>query len=234
MILQQVLVLSIWIFFKNNIMNKPTISAKIIFTVLFFCFFAIGFAQEIDLRVTKVVDLPTQVEGGFILFEIKAENLSTNTATGILIEDILPPGLTFDSIDQIQQGTFNSTTGVWDLGTLTAGSNKKLKIVVLVNFGTAARTIINTASVLASDQYDPNPNNDSDDAVIVVAGADLEVVKTVDVVSPTPGDTVVYTIVVTNNGPDKANNITIRDRVPSGLTYVSSTISQGNPYLTNS
>ena len=51
-----------------------------------------------------------------------------------------------------------------------------------------------------------------------------------DNLAPNPGDTIVYTIVVKNNGHLKANNITIQDILPAGITYVSSTVSQGDLY----
>ena len=49
--------------------------------------------------------------------------------------------------------------------------------------------------------------------------------------APSEGETIVYTVTVTNNGPDKANNITITDALPTGVTYVSSTRTQGNAYV---
>lgn len=53
--------------------------------------------------------------------------------------------------------------------------------------------------------------------------ADLELTKTVDNATPTTIESVTYTIVVTNNGPDTANGIMVTDAVPAGLSYTSST-----------
>jgi len=58
-------------------------------------------------------------------------------------------------------------------------------------------------------------------------GADLSVTNTVDNATPNEGDTVTYTITITNNGPDAATNIEITDILPVGVTYVSDTPSQG-------
>ncbi|MCF6171754.1 MAG: DUF11 domain-containing protein, partial [Bacteroidales bacterium] len=51
--------------------------------------------------------------------------------------------------------------------------------------------------------------------------ADLAVVKTVDNATPYIGDTVIFTITVTNNGPDDDNGIYVQDTIPAGYTWVS-------------
>ncbi len=58
---------------------------------------------------------------------------------------------------------------------------------------------------------------------VVSAGADLAVVKTADNIAPNEGDTVNFTITVTNNGPDDATGVTVTDLLPVGLTYSSDT-----------
>lgn len=64
-------------------------------------------------------------------------------------------------------------------------------------------------------------------AVLAAADADLEIVKTVDNPYPNEGDTVVYTLTVTNNGGSDATNVIVTDTLPAGLTWVSTTFSQG-------
>ena len=51
--------------------------------------------------------------------------------------------------------------------------------------------------------------------------ADVEIEKVADVTTPAPGDTVIYTITVTNNGPGDATNVVVTDTLPAGVTYVS-------------
>lgn len=57
--------------------------------------------------------------------------------------------------------------------------------------------------------------------------ADLEIVKTA---SPDPalaGNDLTYTLTVTNNGPRDATNVVVNDTLPAGVTWVSTTPSQG-------
>jgi uncharacterized repeat protein (TIGR01451 family) len=61
--------------------------------------------------------------------------------------------------------------------------------------------------------------------------ADLVTAKTVDNTTPQAGDTIIYTIKVINNGPAQATNVSLTDKLPSGLTYVSHA---GGDYIPNS
>ena len=57
---------------------------------------------------------------------------------------------------------------------------------------------------------------------------DLSVTKTVNTATPTVGSNVVFTVTVSNAaGLSTATNVTLSDVLPAGLTYVSSTASQG-------
>jgi uncharacterized repeat protein (TIGR01451 family)/uncharacterized delta-60 repeat protein len=57
--------------------------------------------------------------------------------------------------------------------------------------------------------------------------ADLRISKNVSPSSAVPGDTVTYTISVTNLGPDSANNVQVNDVLPGDLTFVSCSASNG-------
>jgi uncharacterized repeat protein (TIGR01451 family) len=65
-------------------------------------------------------------------------------------------------------------------------------------------------------------------SVVNPASADLSVTKTA---SPNPGQVGVplsYRITATNNGPAVATNVSLGDTLPSGVTFVSATTTQGN------
>jgi uncharacterized repeat protein (TIGR01451 family) len=53
----------------------------------------------------------------------------------------------------------------------------------------------------------------------VVLGADLSLVKTASKEPVSPGETIEYTLVVENNGPDPASNTTLVDTLPVGVTF---------------
>src|SRR5205807_885389 len=81
----------------------------------------------------------------------------------------------------------------------------------------------NTATVTSAN--DPNAGNNTSTAVTQIAAAlaDLSITKT-----PAPGpygtgQTLIYTIFVTNGGPAAAAGVTVTDVLPAGMTFQSST-----------
>ena len=84
-------------------------------------------------------------------------------------------------------------------------------IVADVPASASPSTIVNTATITASDETDTNAANDSDTASITVQGIDLAVTKTVDDTTPNEGSTVVYTVVL-NLFVEFADNVVIDSR----------------------
>ena len=175
---------------------------------------------EHDLVVTKTVDNATPNEGDTINYTVTLTNNGPTDGTGVEITDVLPSGLTYVS-DTATQGSYDSATGVWVVGSLADGVNATLAITATVDGGTGGTVITNTAQITAADQFDPDSTNDSDSVDITVTNSDLTLSKTVDNVTPNEGDTVSYTITITNFGPDDATGIKVMDLLPAGVTYVS-------------
>ncbi|MBK9225173.1 MAG: DUF11 domain-containing protein, partial [Flavobacterium sp.] len=76
---------------------------------------------------------------------------------------------------------------------------------------------LNTATV-SSGTPDPNLTNNEDTAAVTIPTADLAIEKTVSNATPNVGDTITFTLAVTNNGTANAANVSISDVVPNGYT----------------
>ncbi len=178
-----------------------------------------------DIVVDKTVDNSTPNVGETITFTVGATNTGPSDATGVRITDALPSGLAFASATP-SQGSYDASTGNWDVGSLANGANATLDIVASVLMPGA---LTNIATRTGGDQFDPDVSNNSAQASInAQPTADLEVAKTVDNVLPNLGTDIVYTITLTNAGPNDATGVALADLLPAGLAFVAATPSQGS------
>ncbi|HVS50545.1 MAG TPA: sortase, partial [Candidatus Dormibacteraeota bacterium] len=179
--------------------------------------------QFADIAVTKVVDNPTPSLGSNVTFTVTATNNGPTGATGVVVTDLLPTGLTFVSALP-STGTYNATTGVWNVGGLANGSNAMLTIVATA---TSTTTVTNTATKTGEVEPDPVAGNNSASASVTGVSADIAVTKTVNQTTPSVGQNVTYTLVAHNLGPSAAPGVRFHDALPAGVTYVSYTATQG-------
>ena len=114
---------------------------------------------EADLSLTKVVDDNIPNYGDNITFTIVVTNSGPCDVTGVSVQDILQPGLTYVS-SNATVGTYNSTTGVWDFTSEIMANGDTETLTVTVSVG-ACDEIDNFAEIISSSRPDPDstPNN---------------------------------------------------------------------------
>lgn len=186
----------------------------------------------IDLSLDKQVDIERPAIGETIRFTVTVDNDGPDNASGVVVADELPPGVTFVA-SSASSGSYNPNTGRWNVGEIPANSSATLTIDVSVE-ATLATT--NAAEVFAADQFDidstpgnGSPNEDDyDEVTFVPAMADLSLTKNVDNNRPNVGENVTFTIVVSNAGPDPASGVSVQDRLPTGLSFVSASPQAGS------
>ena len=59
-------------------------------------------------------------------------NTGTGDATGVVAHDALPAGASFVSADTNGFGTFDATTGAWNIGTIAVGATATLTVTATV------------------------------------------------------------------------------------------------------
>src|SRR5262249_11220403 len=85
----------------------------------------------------------------------------------------------------------------------------------------------NSATITHTDQFDPVTGNNTATATETPQQADLVLAKSVDNPTANVGDTINYTITLADSGPDPATNVQVTDVLPSGVSIVSASPSQG-------
>ena len=176
-----------------------------------------------DLSVSKTVSNATPNVGDTITFTVTLSNQGPDPATNVQLTDLLPAGLTFVSATPTQ-GTYLPNTGLWDVGTVIAGTPQTLSIIATV---VSPNALTNTGSISHADQVDPNTANNTASATETPQVADLSVSKMVSNATPNVGDTITFTVTLSDQGPDAATNVKLSDLLPAGLTFVGATPSQG-------
>jgi len=184
--------------------------------------------QSADLVVTKTVDDPRPEVGDIVTFTVSLENFGPTAAQNVSVADAVPAGLQFQTVTP---STGSYASGVWTVGTLAANVTETLTITAEVLPPSGGSTVVSPATNTAtasSTTIDPNPGSNTDSATVIPLQADLAVFKTASSLTPQIGSQFVYTIQVSNLGPDTAAAAEVTDQLPSGVTYVSHTASSGS------
>ena len=169
-----------------------------------------------DLLIIKTDAPDPQAAGAPVSYTFAITNNGPAVATNVTVTDTLPAGTTFLSASSgcsVSAGVLSCLVGTLAPGASTA---------VGVTLGTPpiAGVLTNVAAVTATET-DPVPSNNSEpEDTTLVQRADVRIAKT-GPVTATAGSTVVYTLTITNDGPSVANDVTVADATPAGLTFVS-------------
>lgn len=149
---------------------------------------------------------------------LTATNNGPETATNVQVLDSLPSALSY--VSQVAgSGSYSPTSGVWTVGSLASGTSTALTISARV-IGSGHFT--NTATLSAAE-YDNNPaNNVSALGLTVAPAADLVLTQTVQPTAPNVGDTLHFTLTISNQGPDTASGVQVQSLAPGSAGVVPS------------
>ncbi len=108
-----------------------------------------------DLELIQTVDNPNPNVGEQVNITLALTNKGAGIASSINITSLLPPGLNFVSATP-EQGRYDNSKGVWDVGNMKDNLTRTLKITAIV---TDPNSTTNIAAVTAVNEPDPNPLN---------------------------------------------------------------------------
>lgn len=175
-----------------------------------------------DVAVTKTGPTTANL-GSLVTYAITVRNHGPGTASGVVVTDTLPVGLTFVGAS----GGATATGGVvrWPaILSLPSGMVQTFSLTARVD-GAGLLTNLAAAASLSSD---PDPSNNNGSAAtsrvttVVAALADVVAVKT-GPASVDAGAPVSYQITVSNSGPNPALDVVVTDTLPTAATWVSAT-----------
>jgi uncharacterized repeat protein (TIGR01451 family) len=186
-----------------------------------------------NLAITKAASTPSLQIGQTSSFTLIVSNLGPAAVTGASITDNFPTNLgtvSFVSASGVSAATLtaNSLVGNNFLGTATLPVGSTLTIVLSAAGGTISQ-VINSASVAPpAGVTDPISSNNTGTALVIIGGqADLSIKKSAAPTTLNDNQTTIFTLVVSNAGPQTATDATVFDQLPSGLNGVTLISSSG-------
>ncbi len=112
--------------YQKLVLATPTIATSTAYG-------SITWMPDADLRITKTVSNPNPQHNQQITFTITVYNDGPATANDISVSEVLSNAFIFLSANA-SQGSYNQNNGIWNVGTLSAGSSANLTINVQVDF----------------------------------------------------------------------------------------------------
>jgi len=193
---------------------------------------------QADLSVTNTAAPGSVAAGSNVTYTQSVQNLGPSAANGATFTQTTPPNTTFQSITPPAGWTCPIVPAVGKTGTITCKDAGNLALNATANFtlvlqvvgSTPSGTSITDTATGTATNGDTGAFNSSASATVIVANAnsaDMAIVKTATPNPVTEGTPLTYTLTVTNNGPATATTVTVTDTLPSVVTYLSSTSTQG-------
>jgi uncharacterized repeat protein (TIGR01451 family) len=167
-----------------------------------------------DLTISKSASPSPVTAGASLTYTITITNNGPSNATGIMVTDILPAGLTFSSASGCNH---NNGMVTCTLSSLAQGNSHSFVFAVEVNPG--ARGVITNTATVTGNEYDPVANNSASVGTLINAVTNLALNKRANPTIATPGAPLTYTLIITNNGPSNATGLVITDTLPAGVSF---------------
>jgi uncharacterized repeat protein (TIGR01451 family) len=196
--------------------------------------FTISTPTSADLAVTA--SGPSSVTAGTnASYTITLTNNGPDTAQSVVLTDVLPAGSSFVSITPAA-GNPDSFSFTQSGGTLTgtspsvaSGNMDSFTLVVSAPGNLANGASFSDTASVTSATSDPNSANNSatvSGSIVNNQSADLSVAAS-GLATSAEGNTITYSVTVTNSGPSDAANVVLTDSLAAQMRFVSATASQG-------
>ena len=170
-----------------------------------------------DLSISKQGESSPAIPGQLFQYRVAIRNAGPSDSQEVLLTDAIPSLLLTPQFSLDNGQSWHGWASPYSIGTLPAGQERSILLRGSLS-PTATGTLLNTAVVSASTPDPDLANNSDTDQTPIQPSADLSLVKTGSPASVALGEQVTYTLLLSNAGPTDAQNSTLRDLLPAGLS----------------
>ena len=169
------------------------------------------------LVINKTSNVDAINPGDLFNYTIVITAEGSSDSLGVILTDKLDQSLldAQNAVFYVNGNYVGKWNGSYNIGTLKTGNSVTVTIEVKA-LNSANKDIFNKAIVENEEGFINESNK-----TVHVNTVDLAINKTSDKVTYKYLDNVIYTIVVTNHGPDDSFNVTVRDMLPNTLRFIS-------------
>jgi uncharacterized repeat protein (TIGR01451 family) len=177
---------------------------------------------DVDLAITKTDSVDPVVAGQPLSYLLSVSNAGPSTATGVVITDTLPGGVTYTSASN--GCVYNAGSRTVSCATSDVGSGSVVSATVQVRVDPATTgSLLNNATVSTLDTDTNASNNTAQATTTITTSSDLSLSMTAPG-SVIAGDFITYTLAISNTGPSDARGVVLQDDFPAGTSYISASI----------
>lgn len=184
------------------------------------------------MNSNKAVDLAFATVGDTLTYTITLNQTGNVAVNDVIIQDIIPQGTTFIENSVIVNGEtlpgVNPVSGI-PIGTITIGGDAIVSFQVTVTSIPTPNELNNNA--ITTFNYIVNPNNvpvtnmtTTNTVKTTVQNDNVIAFKSADVTNALPGQTLTYTITITNSGNVTIEDLLAIDAVPIDTTFVAGSV----------
>jgi uncharacterized repeat protein (TIGR01451 family) len=176
--------------------------------------FSSVYVREPKISVNKTVNLSEGAPSTHVNFTINVSNTGETYLNPAIVKDTVPFGLD----DIVTNGTISGNDVTWNLGNMTVGKHVTLHMAAHIN-GSAYGNLTNTVNATGKTSTNWYVHSQAYRNVTAKRSSVL-IQKIAYPLEGEPGETINFTINVTNTGEVSLNPVKVVDVLPAGLVYV--------------